>query len=245
MTWRSLICFSLLGLSLLLDRTPLQAAAVSGRVELRDSKDAQVRKKKDYSGVVLWLDAVEAASAAAPANLLPARMVQKDKTFTPHLLAIRTGTAVDFPNFDPIFHNAFSNYDGKTFNVGLYPPGSSRSVRFNRPGVVRVFCNIHASMSAVIVVLNTPYFTMSHKDGSFEIPAVPAGDYRLRLFHERATPATLDELERRVTVGDSPLVLAPLPVSESGYLPVPHTDKFGHAYHPAPDDGGTYPAVRK
>jgi plastocyanin len=255
MTWRLLICSSLLGSGLLVDRAPLQAGTVSGRVELRDSKDAQVRKKMDYSGVVVWLDALRpdpprpgadsAAPPAAPANLLPARMIQKDKTFTPHLLAIRTGTAVDFPNFDPIFHNAFSNYDGKTFDVGLYPPGSSRSVRFTRPGVVRVFCNIHAAMSAVIVVLNTPYFTMSRKDGSFEIPAVPAGEYRLHLFHERATQATLDSLDRRVNVGDGPLVLAPLPVSESGYLPVTHTDKFGHAYHPAPDDGGTYPAVRK
>jgi len=111
---------------------------------------------------------------------------QKDKTFIPHILAIRTGATVDFPNFDPIFHNAFSNYDGKIFDVGLYPPGSSRSVNFSRPGVVRVFCNIHAAMSALIVVLNTPYFTTSRKDGMFELPAVPAGEYWLRIFHERS-----------------------------------------------------------
>ena len=71
-------------------------------------------------------------------------MVQKDKTFTPHVLAIPVGATVEFPNFDPIFHNAFSNYDGKTFDLGLYAPGTSKSVVFSRPGIVRVFCNIHA-----------------------------------------------------------------------------------------------------
>ncbi len=80
-------------------------------------------------------------------------MLQKNKMFTPHILPIVAGTAVDFPNSDPIFHNAFSSYDGQIFDVGLYPPGSSKSVRFGRPGVVRVFCNIHPAMSAIILVL--------------------------------------------------------------------------------------------
>jgi plastocyanin len=220
------------------------AATVSGRVELRDSKDVQVRKKMDYSGLVIWLEPLSAAPAPAAAAL-SARMIQKDKTFTPHVLAIRTGTNVDFPNFDPIFHNAFSNYDGKKFDIGLYPPGATRGVRFNRPGVVRVFCNIHASMSAVIVVVNTPYFATTKKDGAFEIPSVPAGDYRVRVFHERATQATLNALERHVSIGEGAVTLAPLTVSETGYLPIPHTDKFGHAYHNAPDDNGAYPAVRE
>ena len=129
----------------------LVAGSVSGRVELHDSQDAAVRKHMDYSGVVVWLEPIAGPVPVASANAA-ARMIQKDKTFTPHVLAIRTGTSVDFPNFDPIFHNAFSNYNGKLFDVGLYPPGSSRRVRFSRAGIVRVFCNIHASMSAVIVV---------------------------------------------------------------------------------------------
>jgi len=196
----------------------------------------------DYSGVVVWLDpAMASGPPAAPAH---ARMVQKDKTFIPHILAIRTGVTVEFPNFDPIFHNAFSNYDGKVFDVGLYPPGTSRSVNFSRPGVVRVFCNIHAAMSAVIVVLNTPYFAASRKDGGFEIPSVPPGEYSLRLFHERATEATLERATRRITVTADPLALAPIPVSESGYLAIPHKNKFGHDYAGEPDDGA-YPTVHK
>ncbi len=100
------------------------------------------------------------------------------------MLAIEAGTRVDFPNFDPIFHSAFSNYNGKPFDLGLYEPGSSQSVRFTRAGVVRVFCNIHPTMSAIIIVLDTPYYSTTKKDGTFRIENVPAGDYRLHVFHE-------------------------------------------------------------
>ena len=222
---------------------PLSGATVSGRVELRDSKDAMVSKKGDYSGVVVWLEPVNGEPLPVPQGAR-ARMVQKDKAFTPHVLAIPVGATVDFPNFDPIFHSAFSNYDGQLFDVGLYPPGTSQSVRFNRPGIVRVFCNIHASMSAVIAVLATPYFDRSQKNGGFEIREVPPGEYRLKVFHERATMATLDALSRKITVGSAALVLPPIGVSESGYLVVPHTNKFGREYTD-PDERGVYPAKRK
>src|SRR5271165_6460234 len=145
---RWLICFSLIAAT-------TDAATVSGTVELRDSRVPSVSKQKDFSGVVISAQRVDAPPPApTPGHAV---MLQKGKTFTPHILAITTGTAVDFPNSDPIFHNAFSSYDGQIFDVGLYPPGSSRSVRFARPGVVRVFCNIHPTMSAIILVLNTPY----------------------------------------------------------------------------------------
>ena len=223
---------------------PLSAATVTGRVELRDSKDALVSKKGDYSGVVVWLEPVSGEPLQVPQGVR-ARMLQKDKTFTPHVLAVPVGVTVDFPNADPIFHNAFSNYDGRPFDVGLYPPGKSRSVRFDRPGIVRVFCNIHASMSAIIAVLATPYFDSSQKTGEFEIRDVPPGEYRLKVFHERATSATLDNLSRKITVGTGgPLVLPPIAVSESGYLVVPHNNKFGHEYSD-PDERGVYPAKRR
>jgi plastocyanin len=207
------------------------AGTVSGRIELRDSKSPAVRVKKDYSGVVVWLE--RGASPPAPTR---ARMIQKDKTFTPHILPVGVGSTVDFPNFDPIFHNAFSNYNGQLFDIGLYAPGSSRSVRFTRPGVVRVFCNIHAAMSAVIVVLNTPHFAMSRRDGAFEIAGVPGGAYTLRVFHERAAPETLEEASRRVTVPPEPLALGRITLSESGYLAAPHYNKYGREYGSEPDE---------
>ena len=194
-----------------------------------------MRAKKDYSGVVVWLD--PATAAPPPAASARARMVQKDKSFQPHLLTISAGSTVDFPNFDPIFHSAFSNYNGQPFDVGLYPPGANRSVRFTRPGVVRVFCNIHAAMSAVIVVLDTPYFSSTKKDGSFEIAGVPPGAYWLRLFHERSTEGVLAELARRVTVtGAQPLTVTPVSISESGYLAIPHQNKYGRDYPAEPDE---------
>src|SRR3984885_2919048 len=180
---------------------PILASSVTGKVELRDSREASVRKRLDYSGVVISLLPVN-----RPANYVTdihVRMLQKNKMFTPHILAIASGTFVDFPNEGPIFHSAFSSYDAQIFDVGLYAPGSSRSVQFTRPGIVRVFCNIHSSMSAVIVVLSTPY-----RDGTFQIPNVPPGDYQLTVFHERATEATLNALVRRVIVEQAALAVS-------------------------------------
>lgn len=118
-------------------------------------KDPSVRKHSDFSGVVVWLDPV----AGAPPWPKPrtAEMVQRAKRFIPHVLAITVGSTADFPNYDPIFHNAFSNYDGQVFDVGLYPPGTTRSVPFRKEGIVRIFCDIHPTMSAIIVVLRSPY----------------------------------------------------------------------------------------
>lgn len=217
------------------------AATFSGTVELRDSKDAAVVKARNYSGVVVWLKPLAGGKPAGG----KARMLQSDKRFSPHILAIPMGTRVDFPNLDPIFHNAFSNFDGKLFDVGLYAPGSSRSVTFDRPGIVRVFCNIHPMMSAVIVVVDSPYFAVSAKDGSFRIPNIPPGEYELHVFHERASQETLDKLDRTISVTASDTSLPPFPISESGYLMMPHKNKYGREYPPVPDDSITYSGSKK
>ena len=217
-----------------------KAASVTGQIQLLGSKDASVRKRHDLSGVVIWL---------APINVIPqpvaaarVRMVQKNKRFEPHVLAITVGTTVDFPNFDPIFHSAFSNFSGQIFDIGLYPPGSNRSIYFHRPGVVRVFCNIHPTMSAIIAVLDSPYFSVSNKQGSFVISGVPPGSYRLHVIHERATTETLNKLTRTINVTGPSVALPLIGVSESGYLPMPHKNKYGLAYPPASDDVTGYPA---
>jgi plastocyanin len=216
------------------------AATVHGRVEIVSSKDPDVRKHSDFAGVAVWLDPV---SGAAP---LPkprkAEMVQQGKRFLPHVLAITVGSTVDFPNYDPIFHNAFSNYDGQVFDVGLYPPGTSRTVPFRKEGIVRIFCNIHPAMSALIVVLRSPYYAVSAKNGEFSIANVPAGQYRLHVFHERATEQTLHELERTVDVLSVDTGLPTITVSESGYLLVPHKNKFGKDY---PAGAGSYSGIKQ
>jgi plastocyanin len=240
MTWRSLICFSF-------STGFAAAAALSGTVVLSDSRVAAVNKQKDFSGVVISARPVNSpmpvgspAHAASPTRV---SMEQKGKMFTPHILPIVAGTTVDFPNFDPIFHSAFSSYSGQIFDVGLYPPGASRSVRFTRSGVVRVFCNIHPTMSAIILVLDTPWFARTAKNGSFEMD-VPPGDYELNVFHERATDRQLAGLSRRIVVSEPAVRVPPITVSEAGYLVAPHKNKYGHDYPPTPDDQGFYPDVR-
>ena len=238
MIWLWRICFNSLA------TVPLLCATVTGSVELKDSREPAVRKHMDFSGIVISLEPLNAVAASHKPGL--ARMIQKHKTFNPHVLAIQIGTTVEFPNLDPIFHNAFSNYDGQLFDVGLYPPGTTRSVHFTREGVVRIFCNIHSTMSAVIVVLKTPYFATTERDGSFLIPDVAPADYLLRVFHERATAPTLAALDRRITVaGDRTVQLPVITISESGYLPIPHKNKYGRDYSLAPDDTTIYPAMKK
>ena len=234
MIWRLLTCFSLAAAA-------LWGASVSGQVEVRDSRAAAVMKLRDFSGIVVSLRPVGATSLPA----VPARVIitQRNKTFLPHILTIMTGTTVDFPNFDPIFHNAFSSYNGQVFDVGLYPPGTSRAVKFSKAGVVRVFCNIHPTMSAVIVVLNTPYFTTTKKDGSWALD-VPPGNYELNVFHERSSEQAMQAATQKVTVTDEAHKLAPVTVSEAGYLSTPHKDKYGKEYGPPSDDKIIYPGAR-
>src|SRR5579864_2287638 len=211
MTWRWRIFFSLAAAQVF-----LAGATVTGSVELTDQRDASMRKHKDYSGVVVWLEPLDSKARAAEPPPRKAEIVQKDKKFIPHILAVPVGTQVDFPNFDPIFHNAFSSFSGQPFDVGLYPPGTSRSVTFRRDGVVRVFCNIHQTMSAIIVVVKTPWYAVTNAQGGFQIAGVPPGDYRLRVFYERAPSDELKTLERKVTVDGDAVDLPPIVISEAG-----------------------------
>jgi hypothetical protein len=135
----------------------------------------------------------------------------------------------------------FSNYDGQIFDLKSvqtqYQPGRG----IQAPGIVRVFCNIHPTMSAVIAVLDTPWFAVSDAAGGFEIHDVPPGNYTLHIFHERATDETLNALARAVSVEntaprDSPAIR----ISETGYIPAPHKNKWDRDYPPAIDDSPAY-----
>ena len=244
MTSRSPISSSLFAAALALSALAITApaATVSGNIVLHDSHIDSVTRGKDFSGVVISLLAVNQPPPPPPDKHII--MLQKNKMFTPHILPVVAGSTIDFPNADPIFHNAFSSYSGQIFDVGLYPPHTSRSVKFQKPGIVRVFCNIHPSMSAIILVLNTPTFTVTPTSGEFHLD-VPPGTYDLRVFHERSTEQSLDALQRRIVVPATGLRLPPIAVSEAGYLMAPHKNKYGKDYDPAPDDRTFYPGARQ
>jgi plastocyanin len=122
-------------------------------------------------------------------------MAQEDEQFVPHVLPVVRGATVDFPNHDDVFHNVFSLSSARSFDLGRYPRGASRSVTFNAPGTVQVFCHIHADMSAVILVLDNPFFATPEADGRFVIDSLPPGEYSIVGWHERIKPVV-----RRVTV---------------------------------------------
>jgi plastocyanin len=111
---------------------------------------------------------------------------QRRETFVPHVLAITAGTTVDFPNHDRTYHNVFSLSKAKRFDLGRYAAGTSKSVRFDRPGIVRVFCDIHSHMNASILVFGHRFFAVTDDQGRYEIDRVPAGTYMLSAWFEGA-----------------------------------------------------------
>jgi len=120
---------------------------------------------------------------------------QQGETFIPHTLPVVKGSTVEFPNQDPIFHNVFSLSETRTFDLGRYPQGDSRSVTFDEPGIVAVFCHLHSNMSATILVLDNPFFATPDSAGNYVIEGIPAGNYTLVGWHERSDP-----VEHQVTV---------------------------------------------
>ncbi|MCC6586864.1 MAG: hypothetical protein IT168_09250 [Bryobacterales bacterium] len=216
----------------------LSAGTVTGTVELIDSNVAAVAKQKDYSGVVVWLERSDGKAVPTAAGTYT--ILQKNKRFTPHVSVITVGTTVDLPNLDPIFHNAFSNFAGQPFDTGLYPPGGTQRIKFRRPGVVRVFCNIHSTMSAVIVVLDTPYYAKTGREGAYRIDNVEPGEYTLKFWHERAAEDKLKKLERKLVVEGPAVQIPTQQISESGFVQLPHKNKYNREYGPEPASAVPY-----
>ena len=190
--------------------------------------------KPDASNIAVWITPLDPTAASAPAQN-PPQLVQRNKTFEPHILIVPVGTMVEFPNKDPFFHNIFSLYDGRRFDLGLYESGTKRSVRFDRPGVSFLFCNIHAEMSAVVVAVDTPYFGLSDRDGNVVIGNVPSGRYRLNVWNERGSPEQLKESTRVVTISDSSRTLGPIQIVQNPSFTAAHKNKYGLDYVPPPN----------
>jgi hypothetical protein len=182
--------------------------------------------------IVIWLEPL----AGTPALSFPSHgrytLLQKNRTFIPHLQIIPVGSVVDFPNEDPFFHNVFSLFEGKRFDLGLYEAGSSKSVTFSRVGVSYIFCNIHPEMSAVVIALGTPLYAMADAKDSALLRGIPPGDYKLGVWIEGVPQSFLDGLSRPVHFSDHTVDLGVLKAPIAGARTMPHTNMYGQEYTP-------------
>lgn len=180
---------------------------------------------------VIWLEAMAGTPALPFVPHGHYTLLQKNRTFIPHLQVIPVGSVVQFPNADPFYHNVFSLFDGKRFDLGLYEAGSTKSVVFSREGVSYIFCNIHPEMSAVVLTLSTPLYAVAGADDSFALRDISPGEYKLHVWIEGVPQPLLQRLGRdlhfsrggKVDLGE---LSAPIPRAPV----VTHENKFGNAY---------------
>ncbi|MGB8064654.1 MAG: carboxypeptidase regulatory-like domain-containing protein [Candidatus Sulfotelmatobacter sp.] len=221
-----------LSLGMLLLATVGAQAQLKAHVDL--TRDGH--RLKNASQAVVWLTPM--GVSVAPPKQKPSeipQLVQKDKSFHPSLLVIPVGGKVEFPNHDPFFHNVFSLFEGKRFDLGLYESGTTRFVHFDKPGISFIFCNIHAQMSAVVIALATPYYAVSNARGDLRLPDVPPGRYQMQVFHSAVPSDALRAVAREITVAPGDTSLGNLTLAESNVI-VAHKNKYGRDYdRPEPD----------
>jgi plastocyanin len=208
----------------------LRADEVSGEVTLTQSGSDTA---PDASQVVVWLTPSGSPTIMHNANEKSRyRLVQRNKRFEPSLLVVPVGSVVDFPNEDPWFHNVFSLYRGKRFDLGLYQAGAQRSVRFDRIGPSYLFCNIHPEMTGVVLAVDSSMFAISDKAGRYIISGVAPGKYTMHVWYENAKPESLASLQRTVVVDDTSRALPTISVPVVKQIQKEHKNKYGQDYDP-------------
>jgi plastocyanin len=200
-------------------------AEVSGRVTMLDRGD---QPGDDVGQAVVWLS----GPPARPRPPVETEIGTSSKEFSPHVVVVPVGSTVSFPNHDPFNHNVFSLSEENPFDLGLYGRGEVRSVRLDRPGLVRVYCNVHAQMSALVLVLDTPWYAQPASDGSFTLGAVPPGSYILHAWHERAA-----EVTRPLDIPAEGVAQLAVELDARGFQFKPHLNKHGQPY---PQQGRRY-----
>jgi hypothetical protein len=227
---RRLSALGILALCGILPTTAWLHAQEKPTVELRLRIVSSLGGKHRAVPAVIWLDPMPGTAVAPFDPRGHYALLQKSRTFLPHLQIIPVGAVVTFPNGDPFFHNVFSLFDGKRFNLGLYEAGSSRSVTFTRAGVSYIFCNIHPEMSAVIIALNTPLYAIADAKDTLALRDVPPGNYTLHIWIEGVPQSFLDRLNRqlRLAAGIVDLGTDGAPIAPIGAGS--HMNIYGKAY---------------
>lgn len=215
---------SMLVASILATASDHSAAVGAVRLQIKSSLPGTSREVP----AVMWLEPMPGTPATPFQPRGSYRLVQKNRTFIPHLQVIPAGSVVQFPNEDPFFHNVFSLYDGKRFDLGLYEAGSSKSVTFSRKGVSYIFCNIHPKMSAIIIALDTSLYAVADAHGTFDLGHITPGDYSMHLWIEGVPQSVLNHLTRAVHISSQ--------IVNPGVIRVPiagarkHENMYGHSY---------------
>jgi plastocyanin len=205
---------------------PLWAEELHGRLELLAKNGKSPARGSDRSQAIVYFEPAAAAAHAPKPPEAPFQLVTHNKEFSPHVLAVPVGSRVEFPNRDPILHNVFSVSPGNAFDLGIYRTGPPKEKRFDNAGLVRVYCNVHQSMVAYILVLDTSHYAMVAADGSFRLTGLPKGPGKLTVWHEQADPWSV-ELSLPLAE-DAPPLAARLVVVRPK-LP-DHLNKTGEAY---------------
>lgn len=195
-----------------------QGVPVRGRIVILEKDN---KPSTDLGDAVVFLEALGDPAPAARFDV-----TISDKAFAPHVLVVPVGSTIAFPNHDPFDHNVFSVSEGNSFDLGLYGRGQGKSVTLQHPGLVRVFCNVHPRMVALVLVMGTHHYAQPGADGSFTINGVGPGSYRLHVWHERAP----NEVVKEVTVGPEGLADQVVTLNARGFRWQPHKNKFGKDY---------------
>jgi plastocyanin len=195
-----------------------QGMSVTGRISLLEQGG---RASGEVGQAVVWLT----GATAGPAVPATSEMATEGKQFVPRLRVVARGSTVSFPNHDPFNHNVFSLSPESPFDLGSFGRGAGESVRFDRPGIIRIFCNVHAQMRGIVVVLESGHATQPGADGSFTLAGVPPGEYLLHVWHERAA-----EVTQSLRVSAQQAAPVQVTLDARGYRLVQHRDKNGKSY---------------
>lgn len=217
---RALVMPALLAALLALPVALAAQGNVTGRVTITERPGEQTT---DLGNTVIYL--VRQGGATPRLTATNTSIAMNGRAFVPRVRVVTTGSKVDFPNQDPFSHNIFSTTPGAVFDLGLYPSGRSKDATFRRAGEFPVYCNIHPRMTAFVVAVPSSLYAMAGADGRFTIPNVPAGDYRLTVWHERAT-----KVEQVLTVAANGVALPDVALDARGFRFVQHRDKNGREY---------------